>query len=112
MRPDQITRLMDLEEKIADVAIEECDPDEWPGAGQPQSAMDQETRGNRFWAKRNAGATLMLLGKVIALRADPKSALGKVSPRDDDINKGIVRAEREAQRLIEQVQKNEYAYKK
>jgi hypothetical protein len=33
MRPDQIQRLQDLSEKLAEVVLEEADPKEWPGAG-------------------------------------------------------------------------------
>ena len=32
MRHDQLQRLQELSEKLADVVLEEADPAEWPGA--------------------------------------------------------------------------------
>lgn len=68
MRKDQIHRLYDLSERIADVFIEEADPDTWNGAGQPLADMSKEERGDRLWDKKNAIQTGALLARVLDLR--------------------------------------------
>jgi len=64
MRQDQFERLQQLEERLIDVAIEEADPDQWPGKGVAVAAMDQQTRGDRYWVKKNAVATISLAQRV------------------------------------------------
>lgn len=64
MRQDQYERLQDLEEKLTDVLLAESDPDRWPGRGIEASAMDKSTRGDRYWCKKNAVATLSLIQRV------------------------------------------------
>ena len=44
MRQDQYEKLQTLTEKLTDVFLQEADPDQWPGKGLEQSAMDQQTR--------------------------------------------------------------------
>jgi hypothetical protein len=70
MRADQIARLRELSEKLADVVLEEADPAEWPGAGTPLAALTQQERGDRFWCKRNASATFALLERSESMLAD------------------------------------------
>jgi hypothetical protein len=64
MRQDQYERLQQLEEKLTDVFIGEAEPEKWPGAGLDAGAMDQKTRGDRYWVKKNAVATLSLMQRV------------------------------------------------
>jgi hypothetical protein len=64
MRQDQFEKLQQLEEKLADVFIGEAEPAKWPGHGIDPGAMDQKTRGDRYWVKKNAVATLSLMQRV------------------------------------------------
>lgn len=102
MRQDQIERMRDLVEKLADVVLEEADPDTWPGAGIPLSDMTQEERGNRYWCKKNAAGTFSLLERSQSLlndAGDPKRNRGESG--DEDLDKQIAAKEREAQRVLQ-----------
>lgn len=61
MRPDQIARLKDIEERLADLFIEEADPDGWP-----------EDKTERYKCKRAAAETAHLLAKTQALQTAPE----------------------------------------
>ena len=105
MRPDQLERMQDLAEKLADVVLEEADPETWPGAGIPLADLTQQQRGDRFWSKKNAAATFVLLGKVaeiIARRADGSSE--KSGDNGEDMERTIARAEKEAAKALERIQ--------
>jgi len=106
MRADQIARLSDLTQKLAEVVLEEADPDEWPGAGVPLAALTQQERGDRYWCKRNAAATMSLLERVqrtLADAADP-GANGKPNDRPE-LDNEIQAAEKEAARALEAARK-------
>lgn len=98
MRPDQLQRLADLSEKLADVALEECDPEEWSGAGRAVRDLTQQERGDRFWCKKNAAATLSLLQRVEQIRATPDSK--PEEPAGVDVDHEISQAERRAADLL------------
>lgn len=100
MRPDQLQRLRDLSEKLADVVLIEADPDEWPGAGRGPADLDQQTRGDRYWAKKNAAATFALLARAQEI-ADKSG--GGSPPPDADVEKDISRYEREAAKALERM---------
>lgn len=105
MRPDQLQRLQDLSEKLADVVLEEADPAEWPGAGQPLAGLTQQDRGDRYWCKKNAAATFMLLSKaeeIIARRGD--GSREKDADDGEDMERTIANAEREAAKALERIQ--------
>lgn len=60
MKPEQITRLTELEQALVDVFAAEADPSKWPKKN-PEA---------RYRAKRNAAATLQLArGVQVLLRA-------------------------------------------
>lgn len=106
MRPDQFAQLGALSEKLADVVLDEADPDGWPGAGMPIADLSKEDRGDRYWCKRNASATMSLLMKVENLIADEYGEGGRYTPRaDEEMEKEIDQAEREATRLLDKVAK-------
>jgi hypothetical protein len=101
MRDDQRTRLAELSEKLADVVLEEADPDLWPGAGQPLATVDQQTRGDRYWCKKNAAASMSLLERTIELTN--KSARPEGEADTADLDKQIAQAERKASQLLEKM---------
>lgn len=116
MRQDQFERLQAIIEKTTEVLISEADPDLWPGARVLPAAMDQTTRGDRYWAKKNAAATLALTMRCISLVGVIQSRGGIGTPpgdgegvdveeaeRADDMDRAIAAAERDAARRLEQL---------
>ena len=57
MRPDQVERLKELTEKLADRFLMDADPSEWPGDGKSPADLTQQERGDAYWSKKNAMAT-------------------------------------------------------
>lgn len=106
MRPDQIQRLRELQEKLAEVVLEEADPDTWPGAGVPLADVDQTTRGNRYWCKKNAAATFALLERTTSTLTEYHAPTG-LDPvaQEADIDKQIARREKEAAAMLDAVMK-------
>lgn len=79
MTPKQLEQLAALESKLVDVFLDECKPEQWP-------TMDSEKgRGDRYWVKKNARATLVIIGQIDRLLADNRGAAkpGAREPEDD-----------------------------
>lgn len=118
MRADQYTSLQELNEKLMDVFLAEADPDLWPGKGLQLGEMDQQTRGDRYWSKKNAVATSALVMRVSSLTQKIEMANGggasgtegagadELHEAEDDLDKQVARAEKDAKRLLDQVQKS------
>lgn len=115
MRQDQYEKLQTLTEKLTDAFIGEADPDKWPGHGVEPSAMDQQTRGDRYWCKKNAAATLTVIMKTTSLigviqqrSAAAGSGDGAAVPEEAQEEEGldaeIRAAEKEATKLLNQIQ--------
>lgn len=114
MRQDQYLRLQELTEKLTDVFLEEADPDKWPGAGIAPASMDQQTRGDRYWCKKVAAGTITLIMKTASLQGriqmggaegGAPDAEEKPEAEDDSLEAEIARAEREAQKMLDEIQK-------
>lgn len=114
MRADQFARLQSLSERLTDVFLEEADPDRWPGRGIDLANLDQRTRGDLYWCKKNAVATLSLIGRVASLTNIIRMQGGEPLPpgpeqngqsEEDGLDAEIREAEREAQRLLNDIQK-------
>jgi len=106
MRPDQIQRLKDLSESLADVFIVEADPTNWSGDGRLPRDMSQEERGNRHWDRKGAlgtGAVLSHTLNVIKHYEDRKPAAGAEEETEGDLDKAIGDAERRAQAALARV---------
>jgi hypothetical protein len=113
MRQDQYERLQALEEELMDVFLFEADPAKWPGHGIEPGAMDRQTRGDRYWCKKNPAATLMIVTKVQALVCQTQhfgdtTLAGNPSAEEQEaegeLDKSIAAAEREAARLMSKMQ--------
>jgi len=107
MRDDQITRLQALSERLGEVVITEVDPHNWPGAEKVPAELTQQERGDRYWCKKNAAATMTLLLKVVNIagimnRQKPPPDAGNAI---DELDGELASAEREAQAIIERMQK-------
>jgi hypothetical protein len=114
MRQDQFERLITLEEQLTDVFIGEAEPTTWSGTGLLPKEMDQQTRGDRYWCKRNAVATLSLVQRVASLvgavrdrgaGTTPAAPTEEGEEAHDDLEAAVVDAEREAARLMRQLGK-------
>lgn len=115
MRQDQYEKLQALTEKLTDVFLQEADPDKWPGHGIETGQMDQQTRGDRYWCKKNAAATLTVIMKTSnlvgviqqhsAAGESSGAAVGDEKPEEDSLDAEIAAAEKEAAKLLDQVQK-------
>lgn len=103
MRADQLEKMRALQEQLADVFIEEADPKGWP------DTKTRDSRGDRYWMKKNANASLALIGRIenlLALR-DGRASGGLGNNPEDAARKAdeaklddeIAAAEREAERL-------------
>lgn len=103
MRPDQLTRLQELAEKLADKFLIEADPDEWPGAGKLPADLTVQERGDGYWAKKNAMATggvLRFTMDVLAKQAPEDPAKPGDPEKEADIDRQIKDAEKRSQELV------------
>lgn len=113
MNADQIRRLGILTEKLADVVLEEADPDNWSGKGVPIANMDQKSRGDRYWCKKNAAASMSLLDRaqsllVRATHVPPPSQAPGVEGGEEpevDIDSEISSYEAKAAKLLDKVKR-------
>lgn len=118
MRQDQYEKLQELTEKLTDVFLAEADPDKWSGTGIEPSKMDKTTRGDRYYDKKNAAATLTVLIRTTSLigviqrrtadGAPPLSGSGEGQDIDDNegsLDAEIAAAEKEASKLMARLNK-------
>lgn len=97
MRPDQLQRLNDLSEKLADRFLIEADPDEWPGSGTGPADLTQQERGDAYWCKKNAMATGGVLRYTLDLVKVHQVPNGQAEAEQDaDLDKKIRDAEKRA----------------
>lgn len=110
MRQDQYDKLQALSEKLTDVVLDEANPDNWPGAGWAVTQLTKEQRGDRYWSKKNAVATLSLIGRIhqltdvirLASNAGAPGGAGVKEP-EDGLDAEINAAEKEASRLLDEI---------
>ena len=102
MREDQKAMLEELQEKLFDAMIIEANPDHWPGGNNLPMDMTQEERGDRFWCKKNAAATMTLLTKSLSIDHFKEGARDPAKPDDGgDLDSELKRLEREAAQQVE-----------
>lgn len=103
MRPDQIQRLAELQERLADRFLNEADPNNWNGGDKLPANMTRDERGDSYWCKKNAAATLMLMTGVEKLQSNTKEALGRDPYEEEDLDAQIKKAEARAREAAERV---------
>jgi hypothetical protein len=103
MRPDQLTRLQELTEKLAERFLLEADPAEWPGDGQVPAGMTQQQRGDAYWCKKNAMATggVLRFTMDILAKKPPEDQKPPDPAKDADMDRQIRDAERRSAALVE-----------
>lgn len=110
MREDQHKKFQELSEKLGDVALEELDPDNWPGKNTPIDKQDSKIRGDRYWHKKNGVATVSLIMRINSLvdvvRKNSQQGTGAAAIADDEaeLDKDINATEKEAAKLIKELQ--------
>ncbi|ERM13479.1 MULTISPECIES: hypothetical protein [Pantoea] len=99
--------LCDLADRLTEVAITECDVTQWPGHGKSITEMDKQTRGDRYWAKQNATATILLVKNLHNLVSQRQAgqkdrlAANPTAASDDDIlQQQVSQAERDSAEQI------------
>lgn len=112
MRQDQFESLQKRAEELIDLFILESNPDTWPGAGQEPREMSKQTRGDRYWTKKDCVATLACAQRIIGLvdLARAKSAAGDDNPGavtegEDELEQEVAAAEKEAAALMSEIQR-------
>ena len=101
MRPDQIQRLTELSEDLADVFITEADPVNWSGHGVMPQDMTKEDRGNRHWDRKGAMGTGGVLRTTLDLIAHHNGV--PFYADDGDLDSKIADAEKRAQAAVKRV---------
>lgn len=103
MRQDQKEKLEALQEKIAEILLDEMNPENWAGAGKKLVDMTKDQRGNRYFDKKNAAMTAVLYVNNDKLLVNTKAALGRDPYEDEDLDKQIRKAEKAGDELLEKV---------
>jgi hypothetical protein len=106
MRDDQIARMAEITEKIADVVLDEADPANWTAIDKKPNQMTVEERGGRYWDKKNANASMALLLNMQKLQINTKAALGRDPYKDEELDGEIASAEKQAKKLLDEMQLN------
>lgn len=104
MRPDQLQRLQDLSEKLADSFLLEADPGEWPGDAKAPTDLTQQERGDRYWAKKNAMATggVLRFTMDILAKQTPDPAKPGNPDEEGDLDRQIKEAQRRSKKLVDE----------
>lgn len=106
MRTDQIQRLAELSEKLADAVILDADPERWVGYGKPASQMTKEERGDAYWCRKVASSTISVLLRVERVVQECRGGNDTGQPDEDaEMEKEVASAEKEAERLLDELQK-------
>jgi len=107
MRQDQLSRLEELAERLADTFLVEADPENWSGGGKLPQDMSKTERGDRHWDRKGAMGT----GGVLRYTLDLISS-GKTNQtgdqevqteRDADLDHKIREAEKRAAKAVNRV---------
>lgn len=103
MREDQKKRIEDLQEKLVEVLLLEADPQMWPGDGVSPADLTRDERGDRYWCKKNAAATLTVLTKTMSLtQYEYRQAVNPADSDEADMDQEIARHEKEAEKRLQQ----------
>jgi hypothetical protein len=90
MRPDQIVRLQELQDKLVDIYLDEADPGSWP-----------ENRGDRVWHKKDANLTITHVIRIKTLLDMRQDSPAPSVDEDLETEKMTVDAMAQADAIIE-----------
>lgn len=91
MKPDQIVRLKELQDKLVDIYLDEADPGNWP-----------ESRGDRVWHKKDANLTITHVIRIeTLLNLKPgQGGLGTSDEQNDEAEALTAEATAQAEAII------------
>mgnify|MGYP000016294249 CR=1 FL=1 len=105
MRQDQWERLAELEERLAEVVISDADPQHWIGNGRRPGELTKDERGDAYWCRKQAAASISVLMRVVALREGVQgSFIAPPAPEGGDavnMDAELAAVEGEAQKLMD-----------
>jgi hypothetical protein len=110
MKAEQYLKLQDLSERLTDVVISDADPENWIGNGINPSKLTQVERGDAYWCRKMAVASLAVLTRVATLveiiQNQSKKGSGAAEVTDDDreLDAAVASAEKEAGTLLDKLQ--------
>lgn len=110
MRQDQYEKLQAMSERLTDVFLQEAEPENWPGHQLGAIEMGQQIRGDRYWCKKNAVATLTLIQRVATLnwiiqrQGNEGSGAAVDEEEEGMLDAAIKDAEKEATKLLNKLQ--------
>ena len=102
-RADQIARLEALHEQMIEVVLLDADPTGWPAYGKQPMDMTQQERGDAYWCRKLAAASISLAERLASLLNDAS----EVDPNGNhhvrpELEAEIAAAERRAAKSVEQ----------
>lgn len=83
MRPDQLTRIESLRDRLLEVALKDADPDNWIGKGKKPDELTREERGDAKWCRSLAVQTVALTMQVQRLMLNPVTGHAAVPSEPD-----------------------------
>lgn len=110
MRPDQKDRLETLRDSLLETAMLDADPKRWVGAGKAPIEMTQKERGDAYWCRKMAAATVSLLTKVNNIVNTHGAPTSGNTKDDAELDGELASAEREAAAIIERLQKGGHVH--
>lgn len=111
MRQDQFERLQALSDKLTDVVLTDADPAGWVGNGKLPKDLTQQERGDAYWCRKMAVATLSVLNRVAVLtdivreQSNAGNGAAKVSADAETLDAEIKAAEKDAAKLLDKLQR-------
>lgn len=111
MRPDQITRLEALRDKLVERALVDADPANWVAGGKSPKDMDRDERGDAKWCRALATNTVTLTMQVIRMLANPAAGgaivpdapdkpAAEVAPEEETVEAEVARFEAAAAEVL------------
>lgn len=105
MRPDQLTRLEALRDKLVDVALRDADPANWVAGDKVAKDMTRDERGDAKWCRGLAINSVTLVMQVQRLMANPATDGAVVptsdeQPQEDPIDAEVARFEHAAAEVL------------
>ena len=116
MRQDQFDKLLEIQERLIDAALIEADPQNWHGEGLKPNEMTRDTRGDRYWCKKNAVATISLVMRINSLSDQVRRAsetppapdgtqpAGGITDEAKELETEVADCEEEAKKLLRRLQ--------
>ena len=113
MKAEQYLKLQDLIERLTDVVISDADPDNWIGKDIKPNDLTQVQRGDAYWCRKMAVASLAVLTRVVTLveiiqnQSKKGSGAAEVTDNDRELEAAVASAEKEAGSLLDKLQRRQ-----